>query len=143
MTRPAFKVAREVADSEFERLCSSHRIETDMAELTDDEKKDWLELRGGIVKDIMRGSLVIAEDGAPTFSTTTGGAGAAITQFTFRPPTGATLLALETYAGGKNIANFMAAMADMARVDRSEFAKLDMREVNSLMRIAKLFLSDQ
>lgn len=134
------KVAREVADAEFERLCETHRIETDTSELTEEEKKDWLELRGAIVKDIMTGSLVVAEDGAPSYSAS---GGATVTQFTFHAPTGATLLALETYAGGKNIANFMAAMADMARVERGEFAKLPMRDVNALMRIAKLFLSDQ
>ena len=135
------KVAREVALTEFERLCSTHRIDTDESELDDDEKKDWGELRDGIVRDIMTGSLVIAEDGTPTFSTT--GGGSTITQLTFRAPTGATLLALETYPGGKNIANFMAAMADMARVDKSEFGKMHKRDVSSCMRVAKLFLSEE
>jgi len=88
----------------------------------------------------MSGAIVVAADGAPTFTATSG---AAMTQFTLHPPTGATLLALETYPGGKQIANFMAAMADMARVDRSEFAKLAVRDCNALMRLAKLFLSDQ
>lgn len=141
MNAPAYKVAREVAETEFERLCSTHRVDTDTAAMSDDEKKDWLELKGGIVKDIMRGVLIVAEDGTPTFSAMSNGG--TISQFTFRAPTGATLLALETYPGGKNIANFMAAMGDMAQVDRSEFGKMAMRDVSSCMRIAKLFLSDQ
>lgn len=139
MTEP--RVAKEVAEAEFDRICSAHRIDNDTSAMDDEERKGWLELRGGIVKDIMSGAIVVAEDGTPTFTPAPGGK--VVTAITFHPPTGATLLALETYAGGKNIANFMAAMADMTRLDRSEFGKMPMRDVSSCMRLAKLFLSDQ
>lgn len=133
------KVAREVAETEFHRMCDARRIDTDTSVMTGEEREEWDTLREGIIKDIVRGALVIAEDGTPTF-TPSNGAGKI---FAFHPPTGATLLALETYAGGKNIANLMAAMAEMTHVDRSEFGKLPMRDVTSCIRLAKLFLSDQ
>lgn len=133
------KVAREVAESEFHRMCDARRIDTDTSVMTPDERGEWDSLREGIIKDVMAGSIVIAEDGTPTF-TPANGSGKI---FAFHPPTGATLLALETYAGGKNIANFMAAMAEMTHVDRAEFGKMGMRDVSSCIRLAKLFLSDQ
>jgi hypothetical protein len=133
------KVAREVAEAEFERLCEAHRVEHDTAEMTDAEATEWRDdIRAPIVREIMSGTLIVGEDGNPTYTVPGTAKG-----LTFHGPTGATLMALETYAGGKNIANLVAAMADMTHTDRGEFGKMAARDVQACARVAKLFLADR
>jgi hypothetical protein len=133
------KVAREVAEAEFERMCEAHRIEHDTSEMTEDEAKEWADdIRGPLVRELMSGVLIVGEDGNPTYT-----APGSTKGITFRAPTGATLMALETYAGAKNIANLVAAMADMTHTDRSEFGKMPARDVQACARVAKLFLADR
>jgi hypothetical protein len=133
------KIAREVAEAEFLRLCEAHRVDYDPTEMTDAELAEWNDdLKAPIVRDIMAGTLIVGEDGNPTY--TPPGASKSIT---FHAPTGATLMALETYAGGKNIANLVAAMADMTHTDRGEFGRMAARDVQSCARVAKLFLADR
>lgn len=131
-------VAREVAEAEFDRMCAAYRVSLDANEASDEELAEWREMRAPIVRDIMRGLIIVGPDGNPTY-TPPGSA----TSFTFHPPTGATLMALETYPGGKNIANMIAAMADMTRTDRGEFGKLPLPDVRVANRLANLFLADR
>jgi hypothetical protein len=133
------KVAREVAESEFEKLCSLNRIEHDTAEMTPEEKTEWeTEIRGPIVREIMAGTVIVSDDGRPTFTPIGGSKG-----YTFYPATGATLMALETYQGGKSTANMMAAMTEMTRTEKGEFSRMALRDVNAAGRLARLFLSDR
>lgn len=132
------KVAREVAEVEFERMCAAFRIELDGSDLDDSDRKDFADLRDSIVRLITRGSLVVGDDGRPTYTPADQSQG-----ITFHRPTGATLMALETYAGGKNIANTIAAMADMTRTDRGTFGKMDARDVRACTTLARLFLADR
>jgi hypothetical protein len=131
------KVAAEVAAAEFDRLCGAMRIETDLAELDEHELEAWNGLRDPIIKDIQRGQLVISTDGLAVYTPTGGKA------LTFNPPTGATLMALETHGKGKDVSNMVAAIADMTGVGKGEFSRLAARDVQACGRLARLFLADQ
>lgn len=131
------KVAREVAEAEFERMCDARRIEHDTSELPDDEKAEFAELRSSIVRMIMRGAVVVGENGDPTYSAPGG------PSLTFHPATGATLMALETHPGGKGIANMMAALTEMTQTDPGTFAKLAAADAQACSRLGKLFLADR
>lgn len=130
-------VAREVAEQEFARMCEAFRVELDESGLDDDEKAKLKDTRQKVVRDIMRGTLVVAENGLPTY---TCGDGKPVT---FHKPTGATLLALETYHGSKQIANTIAGAADMTRLDRGAFGKMELYDAQVCMRLATLFLQDR
>jgi hypothetical protein len=132
-----YKVAEEVAEQEFERLCEANRIDYDVSDLNEEETTDWLELRGGIVKLIRQGTLVVSEDGKPIY-TPPGGS----KSLTFHRPTGATLMALDSHKD-KRVANLTAAMADMTRVNSGEFGRMDSRDFQACGRIANLFLADR
>ncbi len=132
------KVAREVAEAEFARMCDARRIEHDASDLTADERAEFGELRESIVRLIMRGSLVVGENGDPTYTPPGGGRA-----LTFHAPTGATLMALETHTGGKNIANLLAAMQDMTQSDPGTFAKMLAVDVRACSQLGKLFLADR
>lgn len=132
------KIVREVAEADFTRMCDAYRVDHDTSELGEEELAEWNALKDGIVRDIMRGTVIVDDGGNPTYTPTGGSKG-----FTFHPPTGATLMALETYAGAKNIANMIAALADMTHSDRGEFGKMPSRDVQAAGRLAKLFLADR
>lgn len=131
------KVAREVAESEFVRMCEAFRVDHDVSALPDDEREEFESLRDKILGDFMRGTVVVDAEGLPTYTPESGKA------LTFHKPTGATLLALETYPNAKQIGNFVAAMADMTETDRATFAKMSARDVNACSRLAKIFLADR
>jgi hypothetical protein len=132
-----FKVAAEVAASEFDRMCIAMRIETDLAELDEDELAEWTALRDPIVKDIQRGQLVIDTEGRAVY-TPIGGK-----PLTFNAPTGATLMALETHGKGKDVSNMTAAMADMTGQAKGDFSRMPARDFQACGRLARLFLADQ
>lgn len=129
------KIAKEVAESEFVRMCEANRIEHDTADLTEEELADWDEQRRDIVRDLRAGTLIVGEDGKPTYTPPGASKG-----FTFHAPTGATLMALETYAGTKQLSNTVAAMAEMTHSDRGEFGKMAAPDMRACLRVAKLFL---
>lgn len=134
-----YKVAKEVAESEFVRLCEANRIDHDTSEMSEKEKEDWADLRNEIVRDIRLGTVVVGEDGKPTYTPPIGGA----KSYTFHPATGATFMALETYSTGKNISNLTAALAEMTRTDKGEFGKMPAKDFHACRRLAQLFLSDR
>jgi len=131
-----YRVALEVAEKEFVRLCDANRIDHDTSELTEDERKEWDGLKSEIVREIRRGTLIVGEDGKPTYTPPGSSKG-----YTFHPATGATLMALESYGSGKNISNLVAAMAEVTRTDRGEFSKLPAKDFQACSRIMRLFIT--
>jgi hypothetical protein len=131
-----YKVNKETADLEFIRICEANRIDHDTDEMTEDEVKSWKDIKDHIVQLIRVGTLIVSDDGKPIY-TPPGGA----RSFTFYPATGATFIALETYASGKNHSNMVAAMAELTRTDRGEFGKLPGKDFNACLRVFTLFLA--
>jgi hypothetical protein len=133
----SFKVAEDVAASEFDRMCAAFRVDQDTSNLDEDELANFNELRGAIIRDIRLGALVVTTEGLPVY-TPAGGK-----PITFNPPTGATIIALETHGKDKQISNTVAAMADMTGTNRGEFSRMLARDFQACSRLCKLFLADQ
>jgi hypothetical protein len=131
------KVASEVAESEFERMCDAHRIKHDV-ERDEAELAEWQGIRAPIVRALMEGTLIVDEGGLPTYTPAGGGK-----SITFHKATGATYMALETYAASKNIQNMAAAMAEMTHVPVGTFSALEALDFQVCMRLGKLFLLDR
>jgi hypothetical protein len=129
-------VAREVAETEFERMCDAHRIDT--ASMAENDADEWAGVKAALVRVIMSGALIVGSDGLATYTPPGSAKG-----LTFRRATGATYMALETYAGGKNMRNMCAAMADMTQADVGDFSKLDAPDFQICLRLGKLFLADR
>src|SRR5690606_42156357 len=100
-------------------------------------REGWSEHRVKIGQALRTGALIVREDGKPTYTPPIGG-----DSLTFQPPTGATLMALETY-GQTNISSLVAAMAEMTRRDRSLFGKMAKPDFNVCSKLATLFLGDR
>jgi len=131
-----YKVAKEVAEAEFVRLCEANRIDLDTSDMTEDVQKEWDSLKDDIVRDIRLGTLIVGEDGKPTYTPPGASSG-----FTFNAATGATFIAAR--AKQNDIESTVLALADMARVDRGTFSKLHARDFRACTRIARLFLADR
>ena len=135
-SKSAPKVARAVAEAEFERMCAAHRIEHD-AERDEAEQKEWDDMKAPIVRMLMRGSLIVGENGNPTYTPPSGD------PLTFHKATAASWIALETYGVGKNISNMIAAMAELTHTDRSSIARLEAADWQACTKVTTLFLSDR
>jgi hypothetical protein len=133
-----FKVGKEVAEAEFERLCRLNRVEHDEAGLTSDESTSWRKIRDGIVRDIQHGTLIVNEEGRPTYTPPGASKG-----LTFHAPTAATFIAFETYGAGKAASNMIATVAELTRTDRGEIGKLHSKDWSACVRIMTLFLADE
>ncbi len=133
-----YKCAKEVAEAEFDRLCQMNRIDLDVSELSEKDLESWNAQRAAIVKDIRRGTLIISEDGRPTYTPPGSSKG-----YTFYPPTGASLMAMETYGSDKQTSNILAVIAEMTRSDRSDFGKMSSIDVKACVRLGTLFLGEE
>jgi hypothetical protein len=131
-----YKIAKEVAEAEFVRLCEANRIDHDTSDMTEKDLKAWDSLKDDIVRDLRLGTLIVGEDGKPTYTPPGASSG-----FTFHSPTGATLIAGRSKEN--EVENTIMALADMARVDRGTFSKLHARDFMSCSRIVRLFLADR
>ena len=118
-------------------MCEANRVDTNEANLGEEELTEWQELRSKIVQDICRGQLVVDAEGRPVYTPAGGKA------ITFNPATGSTFMALETYGKGKDVSNSVAAMADMTGSNKGDFSRLPARDFHACSRIARLFLADR
>lgn len=136
--RATAKVAAEVAELEFVRMCEAHRINPEPELADDDERAAWADVKAPIVRLLTAGSLIVDPAGLPTYTPPGSGKG-----ITFYKATGATYMALETYPATKQLQNTVAAMAEMTRTNAPEFGKMDLADFQACLKVAKLFLAER
>jgi len=126
------KVAPEMAEQEFDRMCDSLDIDL---EVTNDEDARSLEAqRGKVVKAITSGALTIGDDGLPTLTTREGAA------LAFKMPTGATLLEADKAPAGQDQRRMYLLIGALTN---GKFApsKCTVKEVGVLMALTGLFMA--
>jgi hypothetical protein len=128
------KVAKEVAEPDFARMCVFHRLDIDESEMDEKELESFTVVKSKLVKAIMEGRLVVAEDGLPTYHPHTPDA----KPVTFFRATGASFMAMDQGTG--KIAQSVNALTDMTRSEKGAFAKLEARDFKLCMDLVGLFL---
>lgn len=131
------KVAREVAEAEFERFVEAMDLELDDARMDTEDRKSFSELRDRVVRCIEQGHLVVDEKGQPVY---TPRAGNHTQPITFHEPTGASFMAMDSKKKGQDIAKMYAVMADMTHLDAKVFASMANRDLKVCQAIVSLFL---
>ena len=126
------KVAPEVAEQEFDRLCDMLGIDTE-TNSTDDEETLKAH-RDRIVKAICKGALSIGDDGLPTVVTREGAT------LAFKMPTGATLLEADKAPAGQDQRRMFLLIGALTNGKFSP-AKCTIQEVALLTSITALFLA--
>ena len=130
------KIAIEVAEAEYLRMCEFFDIDTDTSDLNEESLEDFERLKNKVVKAICGNSLTISEDGTPSYTTKKG------VTLTFKEPNGATLLVKPP---GKGVADEMRKMfAILAELTGGKVtpAALSIRDTGVLMAIINLFISE-
>ena len=131
-----YKIAKDVAAADFERMCETFRVDLDTSELTEPERKELASVRSEIERDLQRGTLIVGADGRPTYTPP-----GSTTAFTFNPPTGATLIAVKSR--DNEVEGMCLALADMTQTDRGTFSKLLAPDFYACGRVVRLFLADR
>ena len=116
-------VAREVAEQEFDRFAEEMDLDVDTGAMDEDDVSAFNKQKNRIIKAIVRGNLVINDDGEAVY-TPTHPRSKHTDPITFHERTGASLMAMDGKKKGYDVARTYAIMADMCRVHPNVFAGL-------------------
>lgn len=115
------KVAKEVAEQEFERFVECMDLDVDTSGMDAEDLTAFNKQKGRIIRAVQAGSLVFNEDGeavyTPQHKRTTHKE-----PITFHERTGASLMAMDGKKKNHDVAKTYAVMADMCKVHPSAFA---------------------
>ena len=114
-------VARDVAESEFERFAEAMTIDVNTAALDAEDLAAFNKQKSRVVTAIERGHLVINENGEAVF-TPSNERTKNRDPLTFHERSGASLMALDGKKKGHDVAKTYSVMADMCRCHPNTFA---------------------
>lgn len=130
------KIDATVAEVEFQRFVDSMDLDINTDGMDDDEKKDLSLQKGRVISAIMRGSLVINDEGEPVFTPQREEG----EDITFHEPTGAALMAMDRKKQSEEISKMFAAMAAITKTHSKIFSKMKMSDLKVCLAITTLFL---
>ena len=133
------KVAQDVAEEDFERMCASRRVSTDPEEMDADDYEGLLALKKRIVRAIMAGDLVVMDDGDPVYTPPVSGS----KPIHFYKATGATFMAMDGTGRDPegNQGRMVRALTEMTRSAKGEIAKLEVPDYTLCSQLCNLFLA--
>lgn len=131
------KIAKEVAEQEFNRFVESMDLDVDPADMDEDDRKGFTQQKDRVMAAIQSGALVIKDSGEPVFTPQRTNDADAIT---FHEPTGASLMAMDRKKKTEDIGKLYAAMGDITKTHANVFSKMKMADLKVCMAITTLFL---
>lgn len=131
------KVALDVAEAEFEKLCLLRRIDTDPTDWNSEEVDSFAKIKRSVVKAIMAGTLVVAENGNVSYTPPVPDA----KTLTFRRATGASFMSSDGVAKGKDVAKMCAIITEMTGCGPGDPSKLEAPDFNFCTKLVNLFLA--
>lgn len=131
------KVATEVAEAEFQKLCELRRIDMDPADWNAEEVESFGKIKRTIVKAIQAGTLVVLDNGNAAYTPPLPDA----VTLTFRRATGASFMSTDTVAKGKDMAKMCAIITEMTGCPPGYPSKLEAPDFNFCTKLVNLFLA--
>lgn len=132
------KIAQDAAEQELFRFLEKMDIEVDANEMTEEDTQDFNKHKNKLIKCIMRGSLVIDDEGLPTYTPIRSDNKDPIK---FNEPSGSIILSMDRSKSNQNGHKLYASMAEMSKTTPARFSKMKMKDVNVCISIASLFLA--
>lgn len=131
------KIAADVCEVEFKRLCVARRIECDETAMTVNERESFSESKAKLLRMMSRGELVItpAPENNAVF-TPPGGK-----PITFYKATGATLMAQDGFGPHDNVGRVTAVATEMTKSIPGELSKLDLEDFRAVTAITNFFFT--
>lgn len=133
------KVALEVAERDFERMCRSRRIDIDTSTMDREDRESFDELKARILRVMRAGDLVVDESGTPTYTPPVPDS----KPITFHKPTGATYMAMDDAGKDKDVGKMIAAMNDITRSVPGALSKLEAPDFQICLSLTNLFLASR
>ena len=124
----------EMAELEFERMCATMGVETDLTGEDDDTVKGFADLKRKVCRAIVAGDMVLTEDGRPIY-TTTGGKG-----MEFKEMTGAVLMSMDRVKSGENTAKMFTVIKELTGGGVPP-SQLKPKDIRVLFALVSLFLA--
>ena len=131
------KTGDDVAEAEFNRFVDKMDLDVDDTMLNDEVKAALVLNRRRFLRAIKAGSLVVDEDGVPTFTPVKSENKNPII---FHEPTGASLMAMDRKKEGADVGKMFAIMSDFTKQNQNVFAGLLTSDLNVCTAIATLYL---
>lgn len=132
------KVAREVAQDEFNRFCDSMDIDNNTDAMTEEDAKSFEEPKAAIIRAIMEGSLVIGPEGEPEYTPKNS---PKVGTLIFREPNGADYMAMDRKKEGQNIAKMWTLAESVTKSVPGTIANLRNRDLKVVRAIMQLFMA--
>ncbi|MCH9837697.1 hypothetical protein K0U83_18690 [bacterium] len=117
------RIAREVAEQEFERFADEMDLDVETTGLDAEDLAALTKQKNRIIKSIEQGALVINENGEAVY-TPSNARSKHQEAIVFHERTGASLMAMDGKKKGHDVAKTYAVMADMCKVHPNVFAGL-------------------
>lgn len=130
------KVARDVAEAEFQKFAEAMYLDVDPEGLDADDRKGLEAGKRAFVRACMDGLLTVNSNGEPVFTPQTGG-----DPITFHEPKGAAIMARDSKKTGHDQAKLVATMVAMTDVKEERFKAMPGRDFKTCEAITILFLA--
>ncbi len=139
------KVAADVCEKEFQRLCVARRIDTDEAAMTKEEQASFKEIKAKIMRLLGDRSLVVgpAPGNLPVYTPVVPSEDPAKPHkpLTFHRATGATMMAQDGFGPYDNAARVIAVATEMTKSDPGALARLDIEDIRAVNDITNFFFT--
>lgn len=136
------KVDAASAEEEFNRFAELMDLEIDQKLMTDEDKVNFVDLKSGFIRGVMRGRVTVNDDGEPSVIFEKPPSDDENEQgVTFYEPDGACFLALDKGKKNADNAKQYMMMGEICKCSHSLFAKLKNRDLKYCKVILTLFLA--
>jgi hypothetical protein len=129
-------IAKEVADSEFERFAESMDLNLEQSGWDAEDKKSFETVKATFVRAVMRGNLIVNDKGEPVFTPQL----EPRTPIVFHEPDGAAIMAMDLAKKGHDAAKTMNVLAAMTKEPPTRFSKMPNRDLKVCQAVMQLFL---
>lgn len=133
------KIGKDVAKQEFDRWVDAMRIDLDTDGMDENDRADFAAFERSIVKYIGKGIASVDTEGLLQFNPMPGKNGHDFGNVVFRPPTGASYLAMDLKKAHANIGKIFASLADITEISQAHYSKMAAPDIKFCIAVFSLF----
>ncbi len=131
-------VVKEQAQADFDQFVEKMDLDLDTEDMDPEDRTQFEKQQKKILKEIMRGNLVINDNGEPVY--TPHRTDGVTDPITFYEPNGAVLLMMDKKKAGQDVGKMYAIIGAMTHQNAAIFSKLKGTDYKVCSAIASLFL---
>lgn len=130
------KVGEDVAEADFERFRDAMDLDFDPNGMSDEEESDFVDAKRRMIRAMMRGTLVVNDEGEPVFTPTKGDR----SPITFHEPQGGHYMSMAPKEGKESQKRGFQLISQMTGEPVKRFGTMYERDLKVVSAITALFL---